>query len=114
METLQGLIGKIPSNPLWAELLSTKMREKADRATARSVSRSTMSHTSGNVAAPSGHGPSGQEKRREASHAMGKTRSAPAAQQGQERVSQQQHVQVQVRPDIGRDMMQGRKGEGVV
>ncbi|EIW73323.1 hypothetical protein TREMEDRAFT_73045 [Tremella mesenterica DSM 1558] len=28
MTTLEGLIGKIPSNPLWAELLAAKMREK--------------------------------------------------------------------------------------
>jgi serine/arginine repetitive matrix protein 2 len=28
MTTLEGLIGKIPSNPLWAELLALKMRER--------------------------------------------------------------------------------------
>ncbi|WVF65953.1 hypothetical protein IAT40_000691 [Kwoniella sp. CBS 6097] len=38
METLEGLIGKIPSNPLWAELLATRQRERAARRTASSSS----------------------------------------------------------------------------
>ncbi|WVO16780.1 hypothetical protein L204_104464 [Cryptococcus depauperatus] len=39
METLQGLIGKIPSNPLWAELLTLRMREKATKRTVSSGSQ---------------------------------------------------------------------------
>jgi serine/arginine repetitive matrix protein 2 len=31
MTTLEGLIGKIPSNPLWAEVLALKTREKQAR-----------------------------------------------------------------------------------
>ncbi|ORX34827.1 hypothetical protein BD324DRAFT_635198 [Kockovaella imperatae] len=31
METLSGLIGKIPSNPLWAELLATRLKERPRR-----------------------------------------------------------------------------------
>ncbi|WWC99204.1 hypothetical protein V866_006099 [Kwoniella sp. B9012] len=38
MQTLEGLIGKIPSNPLWAELLATRQRERAARRTASSTS----------------------------------------------------------------------------
>ncbi|ODN96274.1 hypothetical protein I350_08283 [Cryptococcus amylolentus CBS 6273] len=38
METLQGLIGKIPANPLWAELLTLRMREKAAKRSASSGS----------------------------------------------------------------------------
>ncbi|WVQ93585.1 hypothetical protein IAU59_000660 [Kwoniella sp. CBS 9459] len=38
METLEGLIGKIPSNPLWAELLATRQKERAARRTASSSS----------------------------------------------------------------------------
>lgn len=90
METLSGLIGKIPSNPLWAELLSTITKDKLERQTARSVSRSTMSTSSG----PS-H--SHAERKRETSQAMGKTRSAPA----------------RAGVEGGRGM-EGRKGEGVV
>jgi serine/arginine repetitive matrix protein 2 len=46
MQTLDGLIGKIPSNPLWAELLSEKMKERdakeKDREGKRSTSRSSL------------------------------------------------------------------------
>ncbi|KAK8845595.1 hypothetical protein IAR55_006311 [Kwoniella newhampshirensis] len=38
MTTLEGLIGKIPSNPLWAELLATRQRERSARRTASSSS----------------------------------------------------------------------------
>nr|XP_019048757.1 hypothetical protein I302_02531 [Kwoniella bestiolae CBS 10118]OCF27687.1 hypothetical protein I302_02531 [Kwoniella bestiolae CBS 10118] len=38
MQTLEGLIGKIPSNPLWAELLATRQRERAAKRTASSSS----------------------------------------------------------------------------
>ncbi|WRT63799.1 uncharacterized protein IL334_000724 [Kwoniella shivajii] len=38
MQTLEGLIGKIPTNPLWADLLATKQRERAARRTASSSS----------------------------------------------------------------------------
>ncbi|WVR03570.1 hypothetical protein IAU60_000562 [Kwoniella sp. DSM 27419] len=38
METLEGLIGKIPSNPLWAELLAARTKERAARRTASSSS----------------------------------------------------------------------------
>ena len=38
MRTLDGLVGKIPSNPLWAELLAAKQREKEARRTASSAS----------------------------------------------------------------------------
>jgi hypothetical protein len=42
METLNGLIGKIPSNPLWAELLAEKMKEKEVRERNRSTSRASL------------------------------------------------------------------------
>ncbi|RSH82804.1 Bud site selection protein bud4 [Saitozyma podzolica] len=46
MQTLDGLIGKIPPNPLWAELLSEKMKERdakeKDREGKRSTSRSSL------------------------------------------------------------------------
>jgi hypothetical protein len=46
MQTLDGLIGKIPSNPLWAELLSEKMKERdareKEREGKRSASRSSL------------------------------------------------------------------------
>ncbi|OXG24431.1 hypothetical protein C361_02285 [Cryptococcus neoformans Tu259-1] len=38
MEVLQGLVGKIPSNPLWAELLTLRIREKAAKRSASSGS----------------------------------------------------------------------------
>ncbi|WVQ80948.1 hypothetical protein IAT38_003055 [Cryptococcus sp. DSM 104549] len=38
MSTLEGLIGKIPSNPLWAELLTMRQREKAAKRSASSGS----------------------------------------------------------------------------
>jgi hypothetical protein len=38
MTTLEGLIGKIPSNPLWAELLALKMKERQARRTPSSQS----------------------------------------------------------------------------
>ncbi len=38
VNTLSGLIGKIPSNPLWAELLAAKMRERESKRSASSTS----------------------------------------------------------------------------
>ena len=38
MKTLEGLIGKIPSNPLWSELLATRQREREERRIASSTS----------------------------------------------------------------------------
>nr|XP_019014530.1 uncharacterized protein I206_00612 [Kwoniella pini CBS 10737]OCF53311.1 hypothetical protein I206_00612 [Kwoniella pini CBS 10737] len=38
MDTLNGLIGKIPTNPLWAELLSTRQKEKIAKRTPSSSS----------------------------------------------------------------------------
>ncbi|WWC58165.1 uncharacterized protein I303_100701 [Kwoniella dejecticola CBS 10117] len=38
MDTLNGLIGKIPTNPLWAELLATRQRERMNKRTASSSS----------------------------------------------------------------------------
>lgn len=37
LETLNGLIGKIPSNPLWAELLAAQKREEEEAASAKKV-----------------------------------------------------------------------------
>lgn len=39
VETLQGLVGKIPANPLWAEVLARKQREKVAK---RSASRESL------------------------------------------------------------------------
>lgn len=109
METLNGLIGKIPSNPLWADLLSSMTKDKHDRTVAaRSVSRSTT-HTHTTSASGPGMIPNRMSStsaasagtKRESSQAMGKTRSAPV------------QVQVQLGVEGGRTMT-GRKGEGVV
>jgi hypothetical protein len=37
LETLNGLVGKIPSNPLWAELLAAQKREEETAATVKKV-----------------------------------------------------------------------------
>ena len=97
METLNGLIGKIPSNPLWAELLSSQMKETREKHTARSVSRSTTAMSANTSAATHG---TNADKKRESSQAMGKTRSAPARQGG-------------AVMEGGR-AMEGRRAEGVV
>ena len=39
MSTFSGLIGKIPSNPLWAELLATRMRDKASKRSASGATK---------------------------------------------------------------------------
>ncbi|WWD22543.1 hypothetical protein CI109_107036 [Kwoniella shandongensis] len=51
MTTLEGLIGKIPSNPLWAELLATRQRERAAR---RSASSSSLAKEAKRQASGSG------------------------------------------------------------
>lgn len=107
METLNGLIGKIPSNPLWAELLASLTKDKHDRATAaRSVGRSTTYTTATSTSGPTNpHRMSvisgTSQGKREISQAMGKTRSAP--------------VQVQTQSGLeGGRTMSGRKAEGIV
>ena len=47
MTTLEGLIGKIPSNPLWAELLAAQMREQGPVKTKRSTSTRSISASGG-------------------------------------------------------------------
>ena len=38
LQTLRGLVGKIPSNPLWAEMLAARQRERALKKTSSSSS----------------------------------------------------------------------------
>ena len=41
LNTLRGLIGKIPSNPLWAEMLARKQQEAKERAAIKKMGSST-------------------------------------------------------------------------
>lgn len=58
METLTGLIGKIPSNPLWAELLATQRREAEASESSKRARRVT---SSGSL--KSGSGANGQRRK---------------------------------------------------
>ena len=41
LATLQGLIGRIPTNPLWAELLARRQREEEERRRLKKTASST-------------------------------------------------------------------------
>lgn len=41
MDTLRGLVGRIPSNPLWAEVLSQKQREAREKAVMKKMGSSS-------------------------------------------------------------------------
>lgn len=77
LETLSALIGRIPSNPLWAEVLAEKMREKELRERQRSVSKASLSAAQAAAAAPAGGGQAASRDRERS--APGGTRRASQA-----------------------------------
>jgi hypothetical protein len=89
MEALEGLLGKIPSNPLWAEVLATRQREQneqQERKQMRSASRSTVTSSNGHSTSSGGAG----------------GRTAERARVRESRLGE------------GEDMLAGRMGEGIV
>lgn len=93
LETLSALVGKIPTNPLWAEVLAEKMREKEVRERQRSVSKASVSAQAS----------AAQGKDRERS-APGGTRRASQARRASSgnRPAQQATAAVRIAPEAGR------------